>query len=205
MTVVGLTNEAGHVLSLDYHTLRCNMVVGGSNLDKWLVMSLAENYISHNFSVIAADDRIFKLSGLWATPDNPDGEGIVNISANITGTSAGEANLTSAWINLISCTLDNQISHIHSDGFWGTASLSGTGIYWAKFGADFSEDPGEFCIWDLNMVNDNSTVDAIFNVSNPLRCLGYTAGADNVNSVGSIPFFTTGGTPKYIRLYAAAA
>lgn len=131
-----------------------------------------------------------------------DGSAIINIDVTITGTSTGEANLCSAWFNLGAAAVLTGKNHLHTDGYWDVGcTLAAAGIYWAKFTASLSEDPSEFCIWDLNMVNDDSTIDAIFNVSNPLRCLGYVT-ATPATIVGSIPFFSTGGTKKYIALYA---
>ncbi len=202
MAVVGLTPAIGKLLSADMHTLKSTMVVSGVNYAKYLVMSIAENYLSHYFLVIAADDRIFKLAGLWATPDNPDGEGIVNISANITGASAGEANLQSAWLNLVSGSEITEWSHIHTDGFYdGGATLTGGHLAWAKYAAQLASDPQEHFIMDLNMVGANSGIDAIYNVNNPALALGYVAGTPGDTEVGTIPFFSTGGVVKYIYLY----
>ncbi len=206
MSVVGLTNEAGHLLSLDYHTLRCDFVVAGAHLAKYLVFSLAENYISHTFSVIAADGRIFRLGGQWATPANPDGEGIVNISASITGLTTGEANLCSAWLNLETNAEIAGWSHLHTDGFYdATPVLTNAHFAWAKYSANFRTAPLEHFIMDLNMDGVNSEIDAIYNVNNPTTALGYEAGAPSDTEVGTIPFFSTGGTKKYIYLYPVSA
>ena len=205
MTIVGLTPAATHLLSLDYHTLKCDVIVAGAHNAKYLVFSLAENYLSHSFSVIAADDRIFKLAGSWATPDNPDGEGIVNISANITGATGGEANLCSAWLNLGTDATIGEWSHIHTDGFYDAgATLTGGHLAWAKYAAQLASDPEEHFIMDLNMTGANSGIDAIYNVNDPALALGYVATTAG-SAVGSIPFFSTGGTPKYIMLYSTPA
>ena len=207
MSLTGLTPGAGELLSLDYHTLKCDVVVAAAHYAKYLVFSIAENMISHSFSALAADGRMFKLTSQWDTPGTPDGEGIFNISANITGTTTGEANLCSAWLNIVSAADIQGWSHLHTDGFYEAAgaTVSSGHFAWAKYAVQFVGNPLSHYIMDLNFAGANSTIDAIYNVNNPALALGYTAGADNVNSVGSIPFFATGGTPKYIRLYAAAA
>lgn len=202
MVIMGLTAGAGHLLSLDSHTLKCTLDL---TVDKYLVMSIAENYLSHYFTVIAADGRMLSLSGLWATPGNPDGEGIVNIIARITGQTTGEANLCSAWLNFETDATILAWSHIHSDGFYdATATLGGSHLAWAKFAVMMQSDPEELFIMDLNMVGAHSEIDAIYNVNNPALALGYAATTPGT-AVGSIPFFSTGGVKKYIQLFATPA
>ncbi len=177
MLITGLTPAIGKLLSADMHTLKTSMFVSGTHYAKYLVQSIAENYLSHSFSVIAADDRIFKLAGSWATPDNPDGEGIVNISANITGATGGEANLCSAWLNLGTDATIGEWSHIHTDGFYdATATLTGAHLAWAKYAAQLASDPQEHFIMDLNMTGANSGIDAIYNVNDPALALGDRTG-----------------------------
>ncbi|KKK57360.1 hypothetical protein LCGC14_3055260, partial [marine sediment metagenome] len=137
--------------------------------------------------------------------DHPDGEGIVNISADISGQTTGEANLCSAWLNLGTNATILQWSHIHTDGFYdATATLTGGHLAWAKYTASLASDPEEHFIMDLNMIGANSGVDAIYSVNNPTLALGYVATTAG-SAVGSIPFFSTGGTKKYIMLYSTPA
>lgn len=205
MLITGLTPLAGHLLSLDMHTLKSAMVVSGVHYDKYLVMSIAENCLSHNFSAIAADDRIFKLSGDWATPANPDGEGIVNISATITGIATGEANLASHWINLTGAADIPGYMHVHTDGIWGSAcDLATAYIAWAKISWMLPEDPGGLYLFELNNGTAYDTLDAIFAVNNPAYALGYVAATPTGAASGSIPFMAGaggGGGLKWIRTY----
>ena len=205
MALSGLTPGTGELLSLDFHTLKCDVVVAATHYAKYLVLSIAENYISHSFSVIANDGRMLKLTGSWATPATPDGEGAVNIAVTVTGQTVGEANLASHWINLGNGSEITLWSHIHTDGFYDSgATLTGAHLAWAKYAAKLDSDPQEHFIMDLNMQGANSGIDAIYNVNNPALALGYVATTAG-GAIGSIPFFSTGGTKKYIMLYSTPA
>jgi len=205
MHIVGLTPGVGELLSLDYHTLKCDLYSGGAHRAKYLVLSLAENYINHSFSAIAANGRIFNLGGSWATPATPDGEGIVNISANVTGIATGEVNLASHWLNLTGAADVPGYMHIHTDGIWGSAcDLATAYIAWAKISWMLPEDPGGLYLFELNNGTAHDTLDAIFAVNNPAYALGFIAGTSDDAPTGSIPFMAGaggGGGLKYIRTY----
>ncbi len=205
MTVTGLTPAIGKLLSADMHTLKSNMNVAGVNYAKYLVMSIAENCISHSFSKIAANDRIFKLAGSWATPACPDGEGIVNISVDVTGIATGEVNLASHWINLTGAADVPGYMHIHTDGIWGSAcDLATAYIAWAKISWMLPENPGGLYLFELNNGTAFDTLDAIFAVNNPALALGYVAATPTGAASGSIPFMAGaggGGGLKWIRTY----
>jgi len=209
MLITGLTPAIGKLLSADMHTLKCSMVVAGTHYAKYLVMSIAENYLSHNFSAIDSNGTIFKLNGNWATPANPDGTGIVNIMATITGIATGEANLTNAWLNLTGDADITGYMHIHTDGIWGSAcDLATAYIAWQKVTFILPEDPGGLYLFELNNGTVFDTLDAIFAVNNPALALGYVAGAHGNVASGSIPFMAGaggGGGLKWIRTYDAAA
>jgi len=206
MLITGLTPAIGKLLSADMHTLKCSMVVSGVHYAKYLVQSIAENYISHDFSVIAANDRIFKLSGDWATPGTVDGDGIVNISANITGAST-RADLSSMWLNLGAAATIAGYLDLRNDGIWDAgATLTSAYISMQKYTSLLASNPAWLSIWELNYASDAfNVIDAMFNVNDAARALGYQAATPTAAAIGSVPFFSVGGgAVKWIRIYADA-
>lgn len=205
MSLNGLTAEASHLLSLDMHTLRCT--IDNGTYTKYLVMSIAENYISHSFTVLANNGRIMKLAGIIATPAVPDGQGLFEIDVNLTGSSTS-LSATSTWINIGTDATIAGYAFLHTDGWYDfTGTLTTAKLAWAKYQCHLSSNPQWNSIWNLNFGGANSALDAIFEVNNAALALGYVAGDhDDDTNVGSVPFFSVAGAAtKWIRVYAAAA
>lgn len=206
MLVGGLTPGIGKLLSADMHTFKCTTVVDGTHNAKYLVMSIAENILSHSFTVIPTNGVIFKLYGDWATPGLPDGEGIVNIQANVTGVAVGHTSLTSAWINFGSASeFTGKYINLHTDGYWdGGADLAGAFICWARYSSMLaSSDYQSNTLWSLNLAEDNDTLTALFE-TNDRSHMGYIAGGGTNfgTPTGTIPFLVTNGVdPLYILVY----
>ena len=205
MSLNGLTPAIGKLHSADMHTLRCT--IDNGDYTKYMLFSTAENYLNHSFSVIAADDRIFKLSGDWATPANTDGEGIINLSANVTGIATGETNLKSSWINFgTAADLATLYGHINTDGFYGSGSadLATAFLSHTKFSCMVPSTPRQLNIMEIQFATAFDQLTAIYSVNNPALCLGFVAGTSDDAPTGSIPFFQGiggGGGMKYIRTY----
>ena len=203
MTVVGLTNEAGHVLSLDYHTLRCNMVVGGANLAKYLVLSLAENYISHSFSALAANGKIGQFLGTIEEPNVPDGGGLFTIQATVTGVAAGMVSALSSWVNITGDgAIGKQYVCAQQNGIYADAGgVDGdtTAIFGMRCHAFLDDAPSILAPLSLNTANRSIT--ALFHIaSGPSG--GIVNGNPSTSVDGTAPLFVdTGGAVRWVHLF----
>ena len=202
MLITGLTPAIGKLLSADMHTLKTSMVVAGVHYAKYLVQSIAENYISHSFSVIADNDRIFKLAGDWATPNTPDGQGLIEVNINITGI-ATRVDLSSMWANLGAAAQIPGYLDLRNDGIWDAgATLTTAVVAFQKYQCILDSDPRILTLWNLNMATANDVLDALFEI-NSKAGIGYIAGVHTAAVVGSVPLTCINGADKlYIRVYA---
>ena len=200
----GITAGAGLFLSADTQTLRVSTGSLGAT-KKYLVMSDTENILSLNVATLAANGRIAKFAGTVATPANPDGQGFVEIDLTVTGTATGGISATSTWINLGTSAVSTDYIQIHNDGIWdGTATLTSALVSMHKYQCLLASNPQWLSVFELNFQQDaNNEIDALFNVNDASRALGFEVASPTGAATGSIPFFSQagGGAVKWIRVY----
>lgn len=160
-------------------------------------------------AAIASDGRAVKYAVSQATPALGDGYGVFETDYSVTGTTTGELNVRSTWINIGSSAVLGGYVHVHTDGIWdGGGTLTNANMAWGKFSCLLSSNPAAMNLWELNFSGANSEIDAIFAVNNVELALGYLAGTPTKAAVGSIPFCETAGGAhsglRYIYLYDAA-
>ena len=208
MSINGLTAGATHMLSLDMHTLR--MTLDNGTYAKYLVMSIAENYLSHSFSVLDANGRMAKFAGTVATPANPDGQGFVEIDLTVTGVATGAVAASSTWVNVT--TGEGNASNtegimVRNDGIYEAAGGVITDVpifYGGRFHAILGDsDFSQLCFASVNLDQVQTSVFHCNSEGN----FGYTAGVHESAVIGSIPFLSKidGTGIKYIRVYGTAA
>lgn len=182
-------------------------IEGTGDWDYGLYVKDTIQAIYANCGVLASDARIAQFYGTVATPNHSDGYGAFEIDITVSGTGTGQVNATSTWINLgASATVPNYMA-IHTDGIYdGGATLTNASISMTKFSCLLASNPAWLSIWELNFAQDAyNVVDAIFNVNDAARGLGYVEATPSAAAIGSIPFFSVGGgAVKYIRIYADA-
>ncbi len=198
----GLTAGAGKLLSVDKQTLKVDFDNGTA---RYLVLSQAENYLSVVCATLGnTNDRIASFKGTQATPAMADGYGVIENELTVTGTATGQINLTSSWINLGTAAVVPDYMAVHTDGIWdGTATLTNAYISMQKYTCQLASNPAWLSIWELNYQQDaNNVVNALFNVNDAARGLGWVAATPTAAASGSIPFFSVaGGAIRYIRTY----
>ncbi len=133
-----------------------------------------------------------------------DGYGFKETNFNVAGPATGSTAGDSTWLNLgADFVAAAGILTPHTDGIYQAAGATvtlGLVALGGKFTDQMSAAPAEYSLWNLNLTQ---TMDALYVVNNP-TLMGYL-GTAATGPVGSLPFFATGGTPKYIMLYSAPA
>ena len=182
-----------------------NVAAGGVNFGGAVT---AGSTITQTIAALGADARGSSFNYNCATPAMSDGYGAHEINLNVTSTGTGQVNATSTWINLgTDATVPGDIT-IHTDGIWdATATLTNASVSMQKYTCQLASAPAYLSIFELNFQQDAyNVIDAIFNVNDPARALGYTEGSTAPSVVGSIPIFSTGGSgTKYIMVYGGVA
>ena len=209
MLITGLTPGTGKLLSLDMHTLKTSMVVDGTHYAKYLVQSIAENYISHSFSALAADGNMAKFVGANATPAYNDGYSAFEIELNVSGVATGIIAASSTWVNLTGEGHAHNYEGImvRNDGIWEDVGGKITDVpifYGGRFQAILGDtDFSQLCFASINLSQKQTSLFAVNSEGN----FGYTAGEHSSAVVGSIPFYSLidGTGIKYIRVYNTAA
>ena len=137
-----------------------------------------------------------------------DGYGFIETNANVSGAATGYVAARSDWVNLAAdfeVMAGGGLITPHTDGIYEAAGAEIAGATIALIGKFTDQMPdgdfGMYNLWNLNLTQE---LTALFEVNNP-ALMGYAATPATV-TVGSIPFFHTGGgATKYIMLYSNPA
>lgn len=137
-----------------------------------------------------------------------DGYGFKETNFNVSGQATAYVAGDSTWLNLeatFKAQLGGGLVTPHTDGIYMTADAEITGAMVALIGKFTDQmDESDMAWYTLVNLNLTQTIDAIYEVNNP-ALMGYVA-TPAANTIGSIPFFSTGGGGmKYIMLYSDPA
>lgn len=202
----GVVAGASSTLSANSQTLRIGL---GANAGtkRYMVLSSTENILHTNVSAVAADGRMARIQGTIATPAMSAGYGTFEVELSVGGTGTGNTAVASTWMNVGSgktlASGANQL--LHTDGFWEDSGATITGAHMAMCRYEAILGDSDFNNLNIFQLNFTQTLDAIFDVNDPAKALGYVAGGAGGGAVGSIPIFTVGASAvKYIYIYDAA-
>ena len=137
-----------------------------------------------------------------------DGYGFIETNLNVDGVATGYTAARSDWLNLGATYVvlaGGGLITPHTDGIYMDAAAVITDATIALIGKFTDQmDESDFAVYNLWNLNLTQTLTALFEVNNP-ALMGYVA-TPATNTIGSIPFFHTGGGgTKYIMLYSDPA
>jgi len=207
MLITGLTPAIGKLLSADMHTLKCSMVVAGTHYAKYLVLSIAENMLSHSFSDMPAGDAYSGLK-ILVTADVPANElGLsAYFQASLTGVCADHVYGVGSWINTgadFTSTASEIIVPFEGGIYTAAANATGRFVFAGQHQAILAGVPDSLHAWRLNA---NQTITALIAAANA-GSVGYAADATtDSNKCGDIPIAdVVGHGVVYVRCYDAAS
>jgi hypothetical protein len=191
MIINGLAAEAGHMLSLDYITLKCSI----NNLGKYLIFSILENTIQYtknieNFSLVTGN----LLGELIALRCNYDGTGTQPyVSASFqTFIQNGATVAPNVPMEAIFTNIEDL----------GATVLNAKIIFGVRMqGIIIADNYDRFCPFSLN--TSNRMITALFDIASAAS-IGCQGGAGAGVAQCFVPLFVDpGGTVSYVKVWSA--